>query len=182
MQAGETVLILGAGPIGLALIEVAKLKQCRVIIADVNLTRLDTAGKLGAEIVVSDTDLLQNVLSLTEGEGAVVVFEATGVPSVMEMTVDLVAAGGRIVILGIVKRGSTVTLPALDFTRKEMTILGSRNSVGCFPEAIDLLANGKISYPALGTEVPMYESAKVFAEIDVNPRLYHKVVLVRNEN
>ena len=69
----------------------------------------------------------------------------------MESTIELVAAGGRIVILGLVKQGQGVTFPGLDFTRKEVTILGSRASVDCFPEALALLASGRIRYPSIAS-------------------------------
>jgi L-gulonate 5-dehydrogenase len=96
----------------------------------------------------------------------------------MEQTVDLVAAGGRIVILGLVKQGVTVTLPGLDFTRKEMTIVGSRASVNCFPEALELLANGSITYPLVATEFSLWEAPRVFADLAENPGAIHKAVLV----
>ena len=76
----------------------------------------------------------------------------------MEQTIDLVAAGGRIVILGLVKKGQGITFPGLDFTRKEVTILGSRASVDCFPEALDLLASGKIHYPKIASSFALSEA------------------------
>ena len=137
VAAGEDVLILGCGPIGLALIEVARARGAHPIAVDVLPDRLETAAQFGAETRLADDGLLDWVLERTDGDGMPVVIEATGNTAAMEQTVDLVAAGGRIVILGLVKQGVTVTLPGLDFTRKEMTIVGSRASVNCFPEALD---------------------------------------------
>ena len=97
----------------------------------------------------------------------------------MERTVDLVAAGGRIVIVGLVPHGVGVSFPGLDFTRKEMTILGSRASVNCFPEALELLANGSISYPRLATEFNMWDAPRLFADLAAHPGSVHKAVLVR---
>ena len=108
------------------------------------------------------------------------VIEATGSPGVMEQTVDLVAAGGRIVILGLVKQGVNVTLPGLDFTRKEMTIVGSRASVNCFPEALQLLADGSITYPQIATEFSLWDAPQVFANLAENPSAVHKGILVRD--
>ncbi len=107
------------------------------------------------------------------------VVEATGNVKAMEQTVDLVAAGGRIVIVGLVPQGVGVTFPGLDFTRKEMTILGSRASVNCFPEALELLAGGAISYPRLATEFNMWEAPRIFADLAAHPGSVHKAVLVR---
>ena len=66
---------------------------------------------LGAETLAADEEALENVLARTNGEGAPVVMEATGNPKAMESTVDLVAAGGRIII-GLVKQGVTSASPA----------------------------------------------------------------------
>lgn len=175
---GEEVLILGCGPIGLALIEVARARGAHPIAVDVLPERLETAAQFGAETRPSE-GLLEWVLERTNGDGMPVVIEATGVPGVMEQTVNLVAPGGRIVILGLVKQGTLVTMPGLDFTRKEMTILGSRASVNCFPEALELLASGQISYPKIATEFNLWDAPAVFADLAAHPGKVHKGVLVR---
>ncbi|HKQ40653.1 MAG TPA: zinc-binding alcohol dehydrogenase family protein [Verrucomicrobiae bacterium] len=178
LRGGEVMLILGAGPIGLALIEVAKAKGARPVVTDVLDARLEFARELGAEALKADDTLLQKVLDLTNGEGAPVVIEATGNAKAMESTVDLVAAGGRIVIVGLVKKGTMVSFPGLDFTRKEMTIVGSRASVNCFPEALELLASGKIRYPKVASEFSLWDAPNVFAKLDANPAAVHKGVLL----
>lgn len=178
VRAGELILILGAGPIGLALIEVAKAKGARPVVTDVLDSRLEFARELGAEALKADQQLLQNVMDLTNGEGAPVVIEATGNAKAIESTVDLVAAGGRIVILGLVKKGTTVNFPGLDFTRKEMTVVGSRASVNCFPESLELLATGRIHYPKVASEFSLWDAPKVFGKLDADPGAVHKGVLV----
>ena len=178
VSAGELVLILGAGPIGLALIEVARAKGARPVVTDILDARLEFARELGVEALKADDTLLQKVLELTNGEGAPVVIEATGNAKAMESTADLVAAGGRIVIVGLVKRGTMINFPGLDFTRKEMTILGSRTSVNCFPEALELLASGKIRYPKVASQFSMWDAPAVFARLDENPAAVHKGVLM----
>jgi L-gulonate 5-dehydrogenase len=110
-----------------------------------------------------------------------VVMEATGAPPAMEQTIELVAAGGRIVILGLVKQGVGVTFPGLDFTRKEVTILGSRASVDCFPEALALLASGRIHYPRIASRFPLAEAPAVFKRLADNPMAMHKAVFVSEE-
>ena len=179
VSAGEYVLILGCGPIGLALIEVAKARGAHVVAADVVPSRLEIAAKLGAETAMADDHLLQSVLDQTNGEGAPVVIEATGNVKAMEQTVELVAAGGRIVIVGLVKQGIGVTFPGLDWTRKEMTVLGSRASVNCFPESLKLLADGSITYPQFATEFDMWDAPRIFADLADHPAAVHKGVLVR---
>ncbi|HVO19879.1 MAG TPA: zinc-binding alcohol dehydrogenase family protein [Anaeromyxobacter sp.] len=179
IAAGELVLVLGCGPIGLAVIEVARARGARVLATDVQQARIETAARLGAEVLPSDEQLLARVLERTGGEGAPVVVEATGSVKAMESTVDLVASGGRIVVLGLLKKGTPVTLPGLDFTRKEMTVVGSRASVNCFPESLGLLASGAVRYPQVKTEFDMWEGPGVIADLAQNPGKLHKAVLVR---
>ena len=175
----ELVLVLGCGPIGLALIEVARARGARVVAADVLPERLETARRLGAETILADDGLERAVLDRTNGEGAPVVMEATGSLKAMESTVSLVASGGRIVIIGLVKKGTLVSFPGLDFTRKEMTVVGSRASANCFPEALELLASGKITYPRVATEFSLWDAPSVFSRIAKEPGSVHKGVLVR---
>jgi L-gulonate 5-dehydrogenase len=94
----------------------------------------------------------------------------------MESTVDLVAAGGRIVILGLVAHGVAVSFPGLDFTRKEMTIVGSRASVGCFPEALELLAKGAIRSPRIAARFSLWDAPEVFENLHKNPGAIQKAV------
>lgn len=177
VAAGDRVLILGAGPIGLAILEVAKARGAQVFITDINPQRLETAVELGATAIAAGEGLLDEVLRLTDGEGMPVVMEATGSPQVAESTVDLVASGGRIVIVGILKNGVRVAFPGLDLVRKEMTIVGSRASVGCFPESLQLLASGAIRYPDIATRFSLGEAPSVF-EMIVSGEPLHKAVFV----
>src|SRR5262245_32649187 len=97
VASGDQCLVLGAGPIGLAIAEIARLRGAHVVITDVNGDRLAFARELGMETLPADEQLLSSVLEYTRREGADVVIEATGNPKVVESTVDLVAPGGRIV-------------------------------------------------------------------------------------
>ena len=178
VTAEDTVLVLGAGPIGLAIVEVARAIGAKVYATDLSAERLTTAADLGAIPIAGGAGLLERVLELTNGEGMPVVMEATGAAPAMEETIDLVAAGGRIVILGLVKKGQGITFPGLDFTRKEVTILGSRASVDCFPEALTLLASGKIHYPKIASSFALGEAPAVFQKLADNPMALHKAVFV----
>ena len=178
VTADDTVLILGAGPIGLALVEVARARGATVYITDISEQRLETAANLGASPLKAGPTLLDQVMSMTSGEGMPVVIEATGNAQAMEQTSDLVAAGGRIVIVGLVKKGTAISFQGLDFTRKEMTIVGSRASTGCFPESLALIAEGKIRYPDIGSKFSLDESPSVFARLAQNGGSLHKAVFL----
>jgi L-gulonate 5-dehydrogenase len=174
--AGDRVLILGAGPIGLASAEVARERGAEVWVADLNESRLAIARDLGARTLVSGPGLPEAVMDLTGGEGMPVVMEATGAVPAIEQTVDLVAAGGRIVILGLVARGTKVAFPGLDFTRKEVTLHGSRASADCFPEALRLLAQGHVHYLKIATRMALSDAPAAFATLAANPAAHHKII------
>ncbi len=175
---GDHVLVMGCGPIGLALIEVARARGATVIAADVSPARLDFARQLGAHTLPSDHTLPAKIMELTNGEGMPVVIEATGVAAVMRQSAELVAAGGRVVIVGLVKKGTEVAFEGLDFTRKEMTLVGSRASANCFPEALALLASGKVTYPRVATEFSMWDGPQVLQDLTAHPGKVHKAVLL----
>lgn len=180
VTAADTVLVLGAGPIGLALVEVARAYGATVFATDIAPKRLETAAWLGATPLPAE-DLAEHVGNVTNGEGMPVVIEATGVPAVMAQTLGLVAAGGRIVIVGLAKRGDGVTFPGLDITRKEATILGSRASVDCFPEALRLLAGGAIRYTSVATALPLARAPETFALLARDHGAMHKAVFVTGD-
>lgn len=178
VKQGDDVLVLGCGPIGLAIIEVARARGASVLAVDMVPARLETAAKLGADVAQAGDQLLKTVMERTHGEGMPVVMEATGNVKAMEQTVELVAAGGRIVIIGLVPEGVGVTLPGLDFTRKEMTIVGSRASVNCFPESLHLLGSGAITYPTLATEFSLWDAPTIFADLAKHPASVQKGILI----
>ncbi len=144
VSAGETAVIIGAGPIGLGAMQSARAYGARVIVLDVLESRLEMARNLGADFFINSNkiDPVRAVMDLTHGEGTPVVIEAVGLPRTIEQTVDLVAAGGRIVIVGV--GSQTVTFPQHVFLKKEIDFRGSRNSRNCFPELLRLMGEGKI--------------------------------------
>jgi L-gulonate 5-dehydrogenase len=139
VTAGERVVVFGAGPIGQAILLASADRGARVLVVDRLASRLELAGTLGAERVVDATreTPAEVIAAWTRGDGAAVVFEATGVPAVLRSTVDVVAHAGRIVVVGLSTQ--EVSLPVIEFTRKELTVLGSRNNAGIFGDAVDLV-------------------------------------------
>jgi L-gulonate 5-dehydrogenase len=135
----DTVAVFGAGVIGQATLACAVDRGARVLIVDRLASRLEFARALGAERVVDSSreDPAGAIAEWTGGDGAAVVVDATGVPALIRMAVDVVAYSGRIVIVGISLQD--VALPVAEFTRKELNVLGSRNNAGVFGEALDLV-------------------------------------------
>lgn len=178
ITAGDLVLVLGCGPIGLACIEVAQARGARVLAADLLPARLEAAASLGAEVHPADDALAAWALERTDGDGVPIVLEATGSPKAIESTMGLVAAGGRIIIVGLVKDGMTVSFQGLDLTRKEPTIVGSRASVDCFPESLALLAEGKIRMTRLTVELALWDAPRIFAGLAKDATSLQKALLV----
>jgi 2-desacetyl-2-hydroxyethyl bacteriochlorophyllide A dehydrogenase len=178
VTADDVVLVLGCGPIGLAIIEVARARGARVLATDTLPARREAAASLGAEVLPAGDALGPELLARTDGAGAPVVIEATGSPQVIGSSLALVAAGGRIVVVGLVKDGMNVDFTGLDLTRKEPTILGSRASVDCFPESLRLIAEGKIRFSRLASELPLWDAPAIFAGLAKDATSLQKALLV----
>jgi L-iditol 2-dehydrogenase len=114
IRLGDTVVVLGAGPIGLMYVRLLKLRGARVIVCDPSPFRLTVATRLGADHVIATPDpevQLAAVRDLTEGgRGADVVIEAVGLPEVWEQAIRLVRKGGTVNLFGGPKPGTTITL------------------------------------------------------------------------
>lgn len=150
---GETVLIFGAGAIGLLALQVVKSYiGARAMVVDVRDDRLDTARRLGAEGVFNVADwsgegtspaLLDAVSDWTCGEGANVAIEASGHPASSAAALDCLSHAGRLSLVGWNK--SPIAIDTVKLMRKELDVYGSRNSAGVFPRALEILAAGHIA-------------------------------------
>ncbi|MGQ9697495.1 MAG: zinc-binding alcohol dehydrogenase family protein [Armatimonadota bacterium] len=177
LHPGEAVCIIGAGPIGLSVMLVARAIGARTIVCDVRPERLSMARRLGAteRINASGRDLIDAVMTLTAGEGPPVVVEAVGRPDTMELAVELVAFGGRVVVVGLTDRPLTIK-PSV-FVRKEIDFRGSRNSANAFPEVLQLAESGQINPSALITErAPFHEAPSLFARHPAHQPLCKPVI------
>jgi L-gulonate 5-dehydrogenase len=138
IAAGERVVVLGCGPIGLGAVIAAVDRGAEVLAVDLQPARLALAGELGATATVRGLDELpERVREWTSGDGATAVVEATGVPAVVEAAVEVVATAGRIAMVGVSE--ARASLPIREFTRKELTVVGSR-ATRDFPAAVALVA------------------------------------------
>jgi L-gulonate 5-dehydrogenase len=151
IRPGERVLILGAGPIGACAAIAALDRGARVMMADRLPFRLQVMQSLGVELTTLATGagLEDEARAWTRGDGPAVVIDAVGQPDVIRTCCSLVAPAGRVVIVGLSDR--EVSLPIVDFTYKEMSILGSRASGGRFRETIEVAARCRAQLNALVT-------------------------------
>lgn len=130
-QAGDTVLVIGAGPIGLSVIQFARLAGARTIVLDVNEQRLAFCkNSMGADQTVVSKDVPSNlgaIMEFNEGDLPNVVIDATGSNKCMSGALQYVGFAGRLVFVGITTQEICFEHPLMH--RREMTLLASRNAL-----------------------------------------------------
>lgn len=170
---GETVVVNGAGPIGLMFVRLAALRGARVICCDLSAGRLAVARELGAAETVDVSaveDQVAAVRALTpEGRGAAAAIEAVGQPEVWEKTVAMARPGGVINLFGGAKGGSSFGVETGALHYGELTIKGVFHHTPRFVEtALGLLASGAVpAAPFLSGEYPL---ARVVEALDATGR------------
>lgn len=163
LGAGDRAVVLGAGPIGLAILVCALDRGAEVTLVDRVSARLALGSELGAAKIVdaASQDVRAAVGDWTDGEGPLVVFEATGVPALLREGVDMVASTGTVVVVGLSEQD--VHLPILAFTRKEIAVVGSRNNAGRYPASVDLVRRERARVTRLVSHrFPLADAATAF--------------------
>lgn len=176
VKAGEHVAITGAGQIGLLAAQYALTLGALPIVVDPVDERLALATRLGVPHVINPVsqDAVAQIKAITKARMAEAAIEASGAASAIRAMVDYVAYAGRIALVGWPK--SDIPMPTALFTKKELTIRGSRNSVGQFPESLRLIAEGRVDVAALLTKtVSLEETPATVVDIAEHPERYLKV-------
>lgn len=122
---GDTVFIIGAGPIGLLHLLLARAKGARVMITGLEKERLRTAKKLGAEYICDPANAADAAKEFSGGIGVDYVFECTGQPAIWEVSVEYVRRGGTVVLFGGCRPDTTVTFKAERLHYDEITLKGT---------------------------------------------------------
>lgn len=146
VQLGDTVVLAGAGPIGLLMLSVLRLKHpACIVVTDAKPERLELARELGADVTIDvrEEDPGDAVRALTDGYGCDVFIEATGYPDAVVQGLDAVRKLGRMVVFGVFGRQVTVDWSIIG-DRKELDILGAHLGPYSYPTAIDLLHRGVV--------------------------------------
>lgn len=148
----DTVLIIGAGPIGLLHLMLLKHKGAKVMITGLEQERLEIAGKLGADVVFHPSVAAASVHDFSHGMGVDYVIECTGQPDVWESSVDYVRRGGTVVLFGGCKKDTEVTFSAERIHYDEITLKGIFHfTPQDVKKAFHLLKNNKIDVKQLIT-------------------------------
>jgi len=163
----DTVVVIGAGTIGLFILQAARLRgAAKVIAVDINEFRLDLAKKLGADKLINPlkSDLSEAILQETEGKGASVTLEAVGYAKTFADAVSITRMGGHIVAVGNLEKKAEFDLQQL--IAKEHTFTGSYASSGEFVDCIELVASGKINVePLISNVLPLEEGPDAFERL-----------------
>ena len=174
----DRVVVLGAGPIGLAAALGALDRGAEVLVVDRVASRLAHADRLGAHRLVDTTvdDLDAATADFTGDDGAAVVVEATGTAALVRRSVALVAHSGTVVVVGV--SSEEVAIPVGDFTRKEVNLLGSRNNAGLFPAAVSLVTRyaGPLA-PIVTHQAPLDDAPTLLAYARTHPHEVEKAVV-----
>ena len=153
LKAGQSVVIIGAGPIGLVTLQAARAAGAgSITVLDLDAGRLAIAKKLGATNAVDSNDAPPEVQVrvLTDGRGADLVFDAAGSPKSAALAVHLVKRGGRIVMIGFALEDN-FPYPLVTAMAKEADIVTVFRYANVYPSSIGLVAAGRINLKSLIT-------------------------------
>ncbi|HEV2487931.1 MAG TPA: galactitol-1-phosphate 5-dehydrogenase [Terracidiphilus sp.] len=176
---GETALVIGAGMIGLLTLQAARAAGCKLVfITDVDETRLKLAKQVGADEVLhcSGAELVAEVMRLTGGNGVDIALEAVGRNETVAAAIDCTRKGGTVTLIGNIM--PEVTLPLQKVVVRQLRLQGSCASSGEYPEAIELIANGKIQVkPLITAVVSLEEGPRWFERLHSREPNLMKVIL-----
>ncbi|MCS7120274.1 MAG: zinc-dependent dehydrogenase [Nitrososphaerota archaeon] len=162
---GDTVVIIGSGPIGLIHLQLAKMKGAsRVIVTDLREERLKTAEKLGADVLInaSKEDQVSRVKELTNGLGADIVIEAVGLPETWETAVQMTRKAGTTLFFGGCPSGSTIKLDTERIHYEDLTLKGIfHHTPFSVYKAFKLISSGRFNgRPLISERMRLEETEK----------------------
>ena len=170
LDAGEDALVVGAGPIGLAVTQFALARGASVRVLELSEPRRAFVEKLGVETLASPP-----------AEPYGVVFDATGNNKAMEAAFEYVAPAGRLIFVGLVMGRISFEDPL--FHRREMTVLSSRNSCFAFPRIIQMIESGQIdTSPWVTDRLALADVPKDFAALRQRPNLVKAIIEVNESD
>ncbi|MCF7975273.1 MAG: galactitol-1-phosphate 5-dehydrogenase [Phycisphaerae bacterium] len=179
---GDTAVVVGTGVIGLLVIQALHAEGCRQVIAiDIDQGKLDLAQSLGADVTLNPakTDILQTILSRTDGRGADVAFEVVGMTSPVQTAISALRKGGQLTLVG--NLSAHVDFPLQAVVTRELTVYGSCASCGEYPICLDLMAREEIKVdPLISAQAPLADGAAWFKRLYDRERGLIKVILEPN--
>jgi 2-desacetyl-2-hydroxyethyl bacteriochlorophyllide A dehydrogenase len=176
----NTVAVIGSGMIGQFLIQVLRSKGCgKVISVDTDPLKLEMAKNLGADYSFDPLkkNVKEEILALTGGRGADLIFEAVGIEATVLTAIDSVRKGGTVTLVG--NLSPSVNIPLQSVVTRQIRLQGSCAICGEYPAVLDMMARGEINVkPLLSAEAPLSEGAEWFRRLFNKEKGLIKVVLV----
>ncbi|MDO8483634.1 MAG: zinc-dependent alcohol dehydrogenase family protein [Candidatus Limnocylindrales bacterium] len=164
IEPGDTVAIVGAGPIGLAAVMTAKLyTPAHIVAIDIDDSRLERAREFGADVTINNSSdiAVAAVMELTDDLGADVAIEAVGIPSTFELCTELVRPGGRVANVGV--HGHSVTLHLETLWIRDVTITTGLVDTSSTAKLLKLITDGKLDATAFATHrFPLSETMSAY--------------------
>ncbi|WP_249976456.1 Zn-dependent oxidoreductase [Vreelandella olivaria] len=178
-HSGDALLILGAGVIGLTILQMAQaIGLDNIIVTDVIDERLAIAETLGARHTLNsrDTNAEQKIWDLTGGQGVPLIADAACVPALLPQMLRLASPAGRIGLLGFSATPSE--LVQLEVIKKELTLVGSRLNNRKFPEVLQLMESGRLDPLALVSHrLPLTRMPEAIELLEHHPERARKVLI-----
>jgi L-iditol 2-dehydrogenase len=144
VRVGDTVVVVGCGPIGLCMVQLARVAGAGIVIGVEPLAhRRGAAAAMGADVTCDPAEAVARVDEITGGRGADVVLEVAGTDDAVALAVDVVRPGRRVVLAGIPSRDST-TFPASTARRKGISLVMVRRMKEMYPRTIALVDSGRV--------------------------------------
>ncbi|MEX0551096.1 zinc-dependent alcohol dehydrogenase [Raoultella terrigena] len=180
LSVAESVVVIGAGPVGNMHIQMARLLGAAPIIAvELNPQRAELAGQCGADCVITDPErALEQIKQLTQGRGADVVIESVGHPELYKQALTFMRPGGRLLAFGLTDGETDIAIRPLEIILKEQRIQGSVAGMGeDMHQALHLLQHQRfITAPFCQSVHPLEDIQQVFTSLLAQPH-YLKVQL-----
>lgn len=184
IKPGQTVVVLGAGPVGLGVITMARVLGARTVAVEIQPHRISIAERRGADEVIDAAreNVVDRVMKLTDNKGADWVMEAAGgdQEETVSLATQLVKPKGSIVIVGTFPRPIPVRMS--DLRSKELDIRGTRGQYRTYSKCIDLVASGKVDLMnMLSAKLPLRDAQKGLEMMSGKREPVIKVLLVADQ-
>ncbi len=184
LRKDDTALVIGAGMIGLLVLQALKQAGCsQVFVSDIDDTRLQMAKNLGADAIINakTADTVAEVKRLTSDAGVDVALEAVGSTPTVQAAIESVRKGGTVTLIGNVV--PTVEIPLQAVVSRQIRLQGSAASSGEYPRCIEMLASGVVDVkPLISVVAPLEEGPVWFERLHERQPNLMKVILTPGEN
>ncbi|MGK6316600.1 Zn-dependent oxidoreductase [Neorhizobium sp. DT-125] len=177
-SADDVVMIYGAGTVGITVLQVAKMRGARCIIADIDPQRLERALEYGADGVINSREksVPAEVAGEMNGLGPSIVIDGAGIPALLDEACRIAGPAGRIGLLGF--SAAPCNVSQQEIVRKELSLIGSRLNRRFIPEVVQWLETGKLKPAAMITQTfDAADARKAFDLVEKHPEQTLKVQL-----